>query len=89
MTCWWPARLLSGSSLLAETVIFRCGLGGAGRSGFVAAISRSLEIQLGIAAVLFVLALALPRRPRDAEAELAAETEPDADGVPEPALPAR
>jgi len=59
------------------------------RSGFAAAISRSLEIQLGIAAVLFVLALALPRRPRDAEAEPAAETGPGADAVPEPALPAR
>ena len=32
------------------------------------AISQSLEIQLGVAAVLFVLARALPRRPRDLEA---------------------
>jgi EmrB/QacA subfamily drug resistance transporter len=37
------------------------------RSGFIAAISRSLEIQLGVAVVLFALALSLPRRPRDAE----------------------
>jgi len=53
------------------------------RSGFTAAISRSLEIQLGIAALLFVLALALPRRPRDAEP---AGTEPPADhrSLPEP-----
>ena len=53
------------------------------RSGFTAAISRSLEIQLGIAALLFVLALALPRRPRDAEP---AGTEPPADhrALPEP-----
>ena len=61
------------------------------RSGFAAAISRSLEIQLGIAAALFVLALALPRRPRDdqaAPAEPAAETEPAA-AVPEPVLPSR
>jgi EmrB/QacA subfamily drug resistance transporter len=43
------------------------------RHGFTAAIGQSLEIQLGIAAALFVLALALPRRPRDAEV---AETEP-------------
>lgn len=50
------------------------------RSGFTAAISRSLEIQLGIAALLFVLALALPRRPRD---EGPAGTEPPAD---QPAL---
>jgi len=60
-------------------------------AGFAAAISRSLEIQLGIAAALFVLALALPRRPRDdqaAPAEPAAETEPAA-AVPEPVLPSR
>jgi EmrB/QacA subfamily drug resistance transporter len=37
------------------------------RDGFVAAIGRSLEIQVGIAVALFVLALALPRRPRDDE----------------------
>jgi EmrB/QacA subfamily drug resistance transporter len=37
------------------------------RHGFVAAIGQSLDIQLGVAAALFVLALALPRRPRDAE----------------------
>lgn len=37
------------------------------RAGFVTAVSQSLEIQLGVAAALFVLARALPRRPRDAE----------------------
>jgi EmrB/QacA subfamily drug resistance transporter len=54
------------------------------RSGFTAAISRSLEIQLGIAALLFVLALALPRRPRDTGP---AGTEPPASqpALPEPA----
>ena len=45
------------------------------RSGFVAAISQCLKIELGVAAVLFVLAGALPRRPRDQQA---AETEPTA-----------
>jgi MFS family permease len=39
-------------------------------SGFVAAITECLKIELGVAAVLFVLAYALPRRPRD--------TQPDA-----------
>ena len=51
------------------------------RHGFTMAISRSLDVQLGAAAALFVLAIALPRRPRDAEA---AETEPPAT-VPVPA----
>ncbi len=46
-----------------------------GRSGFVAAISRCLMIELGIAGVLLVLAFALPRHPRD---EHTAETEPAA-----------
>ena len=45
------------------------------RHGFTAAISQSLEIQLGVAIALFVLALALPRRPRDTGP---AETEPPA-----------
>ena len=39
-----------------------------GRSGFTAAIRQCLMIELGVAAVLFVLACALPRRPRDAQA---------------------
>jgi hypothetical protein len=43
------------------------------RSGFVAAMSRCLIIELGVAGVLFLLALALPRRPRE---EQPAETEP-------------
>jgi EmrB/QacA subfamily drug resistance transporter len=53
--------------------------------GFTAAIGQSLEIQFGVAAVLFVLALALPRRPRDPQP---ADTEPAADrqAIPEPVL---
>jgi MFS family permease len=39
-----------------------------GRSGFVAAISQCLRIELGVAVILFALVRALPRRPRDAEA---------------------
>ncbi len=45
------------------------------RSGFVAAMSRCLIVELGVAGVLFLLALALPRRPREeqpAEIETAA-----------------
>jgi hypothetical protein len=38
-----------------------------GRSGFTAAIRQCLMIELGVAAVLLVLARALPRRPRDAQ----------------------
>ena len=53
-------------------------------SGFVAAISQCLRIELGVAAVLFPLAWALPRHPRE---EQAAELEPEA---PEPIVaPAR
>jgi hypothetical protein len=55
-----------------------------GRSGFVAAISRCLMIELGVAAVLVVLAFALPRRPRDeqtAEIEPAATAAATADSV--------
>jgi EmrB/QacA subfamily drug resistance transporter len=37
------------------------------RHGFTAAISQSLEIQLGVSVALFALALALPRRPRDTD----------------------
>jgi hypothetical protein len=43
-------------------------------SGFVAAISQCLRVELGIAVVLFPLAWALPRRPRE---EQAAATEPE------------
>ena len=70
--------------------------------GFTAAISQSLEIQLGIAAVLFGLAWALPRRPREDEAPEAesaeaetveaenAEIEPPATAArPEPVASAR
>jgi EmrB/QacA subfamily drug resistance transporter len=39
-----------------------------GHSGFTIAITRCLEIQLGVAALLVVLARALPRRPREAQA---------------------
>jgi MFS family permease len=38
-----------------------------GHSGFVAAISQCLRIELGVAVTLFALVRALPRRPRDAE----------------------
>jgi MFS family permease len=51
------------------------------RSGFTAAISRSLEIELGVAGVLVLLAFALPRRPRDPDepvTEPAPETAPAA-----------
>jgi len=64
------------------------------RHGFTAAISQSLAIELGVAAVLFVLAWALPRRPREAEAE-AAEAEsskaepPVTAAAPEPVSSAR
>jgi hypothetical protein len=52
------------------------------RSGYVAAIRESLMIELGVAAVLLVLAFALPRRPRDPETP---ETEPaTAARLPEP-----
>jgi len=56
------------------------------RHGFTAAISQSLEIQLGVAAVLFVLARALPRRPRDLEA---AEAGPAAAKEEELKVPSR
>jgi EmrB/QacA subfamily drug resistance transporter len=46
-----------------------------GHSGFVAAISQCLRIELGVAAVLFPLAWALPRHPRT---EQATGTEPAA-----------
>jgi EmrB/QacA subfamily drug resistance transporter len=46
-----------------------------GHSGFVAAISQCLRIELGVAAVLFPLAWALPRHPRK---EQATGTEPAA-----------
>ena len=72
------------------------------RHGFTAAISQSLEIQLGIAAVLFGLAWALPRRPREDEApeaeSAAAETAaaetaeiepPPTAAAPEPVASAR
>ncbi len=38
-----------------------------GRSGYPAAIRQCLMIELGVAAVLFVLASALPHRPCDAQ----------------------
>jgi EmrB/QacA subfamily drug resistance transporter len=63
-------QLASAIGIAAIGTVFFSTLG---RSGFVAAISRCLMIELGIAAVLVVLAFALPRRPRDAQP---AETEP-------------
>ena len=60
------------------------------RHGFTAAIGQSLEIQLGIAVVLFVLAWALPRRPRESEASEASEAEPPVTAAAaEPVSPAR
>jgi hypothetical protein len=72
--------LASGSSLLSGGAVGVAAIGTVffstlRHSGFTAAISQSLEIQLGVAAVLFVLSRALPRRPRDTEA---AEIEPAA-----------
>ncbi len=65
-------QLASAIGIAAIGTVFFSTLG---RSGFVAAISRCLMIELGIAAVLVVLAFALPRRPRDAQS---ADTEPAA-----------
>jgi hypothetical protein len=51
---------------------------GGDRGALPRAITQCLKIELGVAAVLFVLAYALPRRPRDAQAagtETAAEPE--------------
>jgi EmrB/QacA subfamily drug resistance transporter len=48
-----------------------------GRAGFVAAISECLKIELGVAAVLFVLAYALPCRPRDTQPDAADQASPD------------
>jgi hypothetical protein len=45
------------------------------RSGFTAAIRQCLVIELGVAAVLFMLARGLPRHPRDAQ-PARTETEP-------------
>jgi EmrB/QacA subfamily drug resistance transporter len=42
-----------------------------GRSGFVAAISQCLKIELGVAVVLFGLAYALPHSPRDTQTDAA------------------
>ena len=55
------------------------------RSGFTAAISRSLEIELGVAGVLVLLAFALPRRPRDPEVPV---TEPAPETAPASETPA-
>jgi hypothetical protein len=62
------------------------------RSGFTAAIRQCLMIELGVAAVLFVLARALPRRPRDAQtagAEPAATTATSHPSEPESVSAAR
>jgi len=68
-------QLASAIGVAAIGTVFFAALG---RSGFVAAIGQCLKIELGVAAVLFVLACALPRRPRDPEA---AEAEPTATAV--------
>jgi EmrB/QacA subfamily drug resistance transporter len=65
-------QLASAIGVAAIGTIFFSTLG---RSGFVAAISRCLIIEIGVAGVLFLLALALPRRPRE---EQPAEVEPPA-----------
>ena len=61
------------------------------RSGFVAAISQCLLIQLGIAAALTLLAFALPRRPRDEQAAPAEAAAPAAvtDSTPDDRLAVR
>jgi EmrB/QacA subfamily drug resistance transporter len=63
------------------------------RSGFTAAIRQCLMIELGVAAVLFVLARALPRRPRDAQtaeaAPAATTAAPDHSAELEPVSAAR
>jgi hypothetical protein len=68
-------QLASAIGVAAIGTVFFAALG---RSGFAAAIGQCLKIELGVAAVLFVLACALPRRPRDPEA---AEAEPTATAV--------
>jgi MFS family permease len=54
------------------------------RSGFAAAISRCLTIELGVAAVLFVLARALPRRPREEQAAQTGPADPAVRTAPDP-----
>jgi hypothetical protein len=72
-------QLASAIGVAAIGTVFFAALA---RSGYVAAIRECLMIELGVAAVLLVLAFALPRRPRDPET---AETEPaTAARVPEP-----
>ncbi|HXW79567.1 MAG TPA: MFS transporter, partial [Acidimicrobiales bacterium] len=47
-------------------------------SGYVAALSRCLWVELATAPVLFVLTRTLPRRPRDAESDVESDAESDA-----------
>ena len=63
-------QLASAIGVAAIGTVFFAALA---RSGYTAAIRQCLIIELGIAAVLFVLARALPRRPRDPQT---AEIEP-------------
>ena len=56
------------ASAIGVAVIGTVFFGTLSRSGFVAAIGQCLKIELGVAAVLFVLAQALPRRARDPQA---------------------
>jgi len=72
-------QLASAIGVAAIGTVFFAALA---RSGYVAAIRECLMIELGVAAVLLVLAFALPRRPRDPETP---ETEPaTAARLPEP-----
>jgi MFS family permease len=72
-------QLASAIGVAAIGTVFFAALA---RSGYVAAIRECLMIELGVAAVLLVLAFALPRHPRDPETP---ETEPaTAARVPEP-----
>ena len=72
-------QLASAIGVAAIGTVF---FGTLARSGYTAAIRECLLIELGVAAVLFVLARALPRRPRDPQP---AQTEPaTAARAPEP-----
>jgi Major Facilitator Superfamily len=78
------------ASAIGVAVIGTVFFGTLSRSGFVAAISQCLKIELGVAAALFAAALALPRRARDpqAPAETGAADVPGGDREGEPATSA-
>ncbi len=65
-------QLASAIGVAAIGTVFFAALA---RSGFVAAISQCLLIQLGVAGALVVLAWALPRHPRDTETAGASEAD--------------